>query len=64
MAGEMICTHPEGHDDHICQLVARASADEIIDLVDLPGFMCTNCARAANSSASLCNPLSLDEIRE
>lgn len=64
MAGGMICTHPEVHDEHNCQLAARALADEIIDLVDLPGFRCENCARAANSSASLCNPKSLDEIRE
>lgn len=56
-----VCTSMENHEHHICQLITRVSAGEIIDLVDLPGYICENCARAANSAAYLCRPRSLEE---
>ena len=56
-----ICTSFENHEQHICQLITRVAAGEIIDFVDLPGFICENCARAANSAEYLCRPKSLEE---
>lgn len=55
------CESIENHDRHICQLITRITAGEIVDMVDLPGFICENCARAANSAEYLCRPRSLDE---
>ena len=64
MAEEMICCESiESHGKHICQLVTKASAGKIIDLVELPNFICENCARVANSFENLCRPKSLDDIR-
>jgi hypothetical protein len=56
----LICESIENHDKHICQLITRVSAGEIIDMVELPGFICENCARAANSAEYLCRPRSLE----
>lgn len=58
------CESIENHDQHICQLITRVTAGEIIDMVDLPGFICENCARAANSAEFLCRPRSLNENHE
>lgn len=56
------CTSMESHEHHICQLITRVTAGEIIDLVDLPGHICENCARAANKAEYLCRPRSLEEL--
>lgn len=59
-SGGHFCASMENHEQHICQLITKVSAGEIIDLVDLPGFICENCARAANSDQYLCRPRSLE----
>ena len=63
MQEKVACEHMDNHDNHICQLVFRAAMGDIIDLVDLPGFICNNCARVANSAQYLCRPRNLDEVR-
>ena len=64
MVEKMICCESiASHDKHICQLVTKASAGEIIDLVELPNFICENCARVANSSENICRPKNLNDIR-
>lgn len=55
------CESLESHEHHMCQLLTRVAAGEIIDLVDLPGYVCENCTRAANSPESLCRPRNLDD---
>lgn len=60
--GNHFCASMENHEKHICQLITRVTAGEIINLVDLPGYICENCARAANSAEYLCRPRSLEEI--
>lgn len=61
---EHACDQIEKHDNHLCQLVARSSVGEIIDLIDLPGFVCENCGRAANSDENLCRPKNLNEAKD
>lgn len=60
---EHVCKNIENHNNHICQLVSKATAGEIINLVDLPNFICENCARVANSDENLCHPKNLDDIK-
>lgn len=55
------CESLENHEKHICQLITKVTAGEIVDLVDLPGFICENCARAANKAEYLCRPRSLED---
>jgi hypothetical protein len=62
--GDHVCESMENHHNHICQLITKVTAGEIIDMVDLPGFICENCARAANSAEYLCRPRSLAESGE
>ena len=62
-AKEHVCENIENHDNHICQLATKITAGEIIDLIDLPGFICENCARAANSDNNLCRPKNLNEAK-
>ena len=59
--GNNFCASMENHAQHICQLITRVTAGKIVDLVDLPGFICENCARAANSAEYLCRPRSLED---
>ena len=59
-ATDQFCDFVEEHENHICQMVSKASVGEIIELVDLPGFICENCARVANRSEHLCRPKALD----
>ena len=63
VTNEHICDFIEEHDNHICQLVTKASVGEIIDLVDLPSYICENCARVANSDNNLCRPKSLNDAK-
>jgi len=60
---QMVCESPEEHDNHICQLVTKVSMGEIVNLLDLPSFTCSNCARVANSEKNLCRPINLDDIK-
>lgn len=60
---EHVCDFIENHDNHICQLVTKVTAGEIIDLVDLPSFICENCARVANNGKNLCRPINLDDVK-
>jgi hypothetical protein len=59
--GNHFCASKENHEKHICQLITRVTAGEIVNMVDLPGFICENCARAANSAEYLCRPKSLED---
>ena len=58
------CDFIEKHENHICQLISKSSVGKIIDLVDLPGFICENCARVANSKENLCRPKNLNEAKK
>lgn len=60
----IFCESREKHDKHICQLITRVTAGEIVDMVDLPGYICENCARAANRADYLCRPRSLEEKKK
>lgn len=62
--GSQFCASRENHEKHICQLITKVTAGEIVDMVDLPGFICENCARAANSAEYLCRPRSLEDIAD
>ena len=63
-ANEQYCEFIEQHDNHICKLVEKASVGEIIDLVDLPDYICDNCARVARSDENLCRPRSFDFVKQ
>ena len=63
VTNEHICDFIEEHNNHICQLVTKVSVGEIIDLVDLPGYICENCARGANSDKNLCRPKDLNKAK-
>ena len=56
-----VCDSIGDHDKHICQLAKKVSIGEIQELVELPNYICENCARVAKSNTSLCKPKSLEK---
>ncbi|MBU1564757.1 MAG: hypothetical protein KJ630_03910 [Proteobacteria bacterium] len=51
-----LCTNPDNHKLHICELTKAGKAEEIIDLQKIPQFICGNCGQKANTPGALCAP--------
>lgn len=55
-----LCTNPENHSLHICELKAAGQLEEIARLQEHPKFSCGNCGNVANEEGALCSPGPLD----
>lgn len=55
-----LCTNPENHSMHICELKAADKLAEVASLQELPKFICGNCGNIARDQGALCAPGPLD----
>ncbi|WP_136798654.1 MULTISPECIES: hypothetical protein [Desulfosediminicola] len=51
-----LCTNPENHKAHMCELKYAERHDEIDRLSKDPKFVCGNCGTMANELGALCAP--------
>jgi len=51
-----LCTNPENHKMHMCELTKAGKTDEISKLSESPTHVCNNCGRKANTQGALCAP--------
>lgn len=51
-----LCTDPDNHKLHICELTKAGKIKEIDALQQNPTFICGNCAQKANVPGALCAP--------
>jgi hypothetical protein len=51
-----LCTNPDNHKLHICELTKADKIAEIDRLQIDPKFVCGNCGRKSNIEGSLCAP--------
>ena len=55
-----LCTNPENHKIHMCELKTAGKTDEVAALEKEPKFVCNNCGNKSNSEGSLCAPGPVD----
>jgi hypothetical protein len=55
-----LCTNPDNHKMHLCELTKAGKTGEIDRLQKKPAFICGNCGRKANTAGALCAPGPLD----
>lgn len=51
-----LCTNPENHKTHLCELKKAGKSEEIKKLLHNPRFICGNCGQKANIEGALCAP--------
>ena len=51
-----LCTDPDNHTLHICELTKAGKTEEVATLQHNPTFICGNCGRKANTKGALCAP--------
>jgi hypothetical protein len=51
-----LCTNPENHKLHLCELRRSGKLDQVAELEKNPCFVCNNCGRKANREGALCAP--------
>lgn len=51
-----LCTNPDNHKMHLCELTKAGKTAEINRLQENPTFICGNCGRMANTEGALCAP--------
>lgn len=51
-----LCTNPENHESHICELMKNNKKEKIAELTQNPRFVCNNCGQKANQEGALCAP--------
>lgn len=61
MSGRLIninnlCTNPDNHRMHICELTKAGKIEEIINLQQNLKFICGNCGQKADVEGALCAP--------
>ncbi len=56
-----LCTNPENHAVHLCELKAAKNHDKIKKLEENPKFVCGNCGNSANQEGALCAPGPIEE---
>lgn len=55
-----LCTNPENHKVHLCELKTAGKSEEVAALEVNPQFVCNNCGNKSNSEGSLCAPGPID----
>jgi hypothetical protein len=56
-----LCTNPENHKAHMCQLKSAGKLDEVERLARNPAFICGNCGHSSNTEGALCAPGPLEK---
>jgi hypothetical protein len=56
-----LCTNPENHKLHMCELRLTGRTAEINKNSVNPTFICGNCGTKANAMGALCAPGPIDE---
>lgn len=61
MSGKLVnvdnlCSNPENHTMHLCELTKSGKTDEVSALQKEPQFICGNCGQKANTEGVLCAP--------
>ncbi len=51
-----LCTNPENHKTHICELTKAGKLEEIEMLQKNPRFICNNCGVKSDKEGALCAP--------
>ena len=51
-----LCTNPENHKSHLCELQKAGKTKDIARLGQNPTFVCNNCGAKANTEGALCAP--------
>lgn len=51
-----LCTNPENHKIHICQLLKTGKVEEVAGLQTTPRFICNNCGQKSNVEGAVCAP--------
>jgi hypothetical protein len=55
-----LCTNPENHKAHMCELRLAGRITELEKFQKNPKFICGNCCTTANEQGALCAPGPLD----
>lgn len=55
-----LCTNPENHKVHLCELKTAGKSEEVATLEVNPQFVCNNCGNKSNAEGSLCAPGPID----
>jgi hypothetical protein len=58
-----LCTNPDNHRHHICQLRVAGRMDEVARLQEQPRFICNNCGAKSSSQGAVCAPGPLDQAK-
>jgi hypothetical protein len=59
MPKEKSCTHPEEHQQHLCELEKRLTRAELNLLRKNPKYVCATCGGKVNQGRNLCVPKKL-----
>lgn len=59
-----LCTNPENHKAHMCELRYAGKTEELERLGKDPKFICGNCGTMANQQGALCAPGPIDDSEE
>ncbi len=51
-----LCTNPENHKTHLCELKSAGKKEEVQGLEENPLFVCGNCGNESNTEGALCAP--------
>lgn len=51
-----LCTNPENHKTHLCELKSLKKEDQVEKLSVNPEYICGNCAGLSNTEGALCAP--------
>ena len=51
-----LCTNPNNHKMHICELTKAGKTEDIEKLSKNPQYICGNCGNKANTDGALCAP--------
>lgn len=51
-----LCTNPENHKSHICQLKQAGQIKKVAELQIKPRFICNNCGQKTNKEGAVCAP--------
>lgn len=56
-----LCTNPENHKTHLCELKAAGKKERVEELMENPEYVCGNCGNTSNTLGALCAPGPMDK---
>ena len=55
-----LCTNPENHKIHMCELKTAGKTEKVLALEVNPQYVCNNCGNKSNTQGALCAPGPID----